>query len=161
MATKRPSDEEVAAVAEVLKEWGMEKGYQTAAVLALVAAAKTRERPKREKCTDEEMLKFLDGIIGTVEATRAEQSHLWQLYTKELKQTWKESSFGLGECVGFIDDRPVWISLNTATVKGHKTLFWHPTSPVVDHDLIDEWLKLNTPNNRTDATNFHNIFPRD
>lgn len=156
----RPTDDEVAAAAAVLKEWGMEKGYHTAAVLALTAAAKTREQPKMKKTTDSEMFRFLDGIIGTVEATRNEQSHLYSLYSKELGATWVENNSGFLETVGYLDDMPVCISLHTAVVKGQKILFWHSTSTVVDHRLINEWLKLNTPDNRTDATNFHNVFHR-
>lgn len=160
MSYRRPKDNEVAAVAEILKEWGMEKGYQTAAALALVAVAKMQERPKMIKCTDDEMIRFLDGIVGSVEATHDEKSHLWALYTKELNKRWKENNSGILETVGYLDDRPVCISLSTAVVDGHKILFWHATSQVVDHVLIDEWLKLNTPDNRTNATNFHSIFPR-
>lgn len=157
----RPSDEEIAAVAQVLKDWKMPSGWQTAAVLALDAAAKVRAPKKMEKRTDYEMIKFLDGVVGIIEANSNEYSNIWQLNKEHRKETWVDNSSGLFEYVGYLDDRPICISLRTTIIGGRKILFWHPTSQVVDHAMIDEWFSLNLPNiPKTDATNWTNVLPR-
>ena len=164
---KRPKDKAIEAVAALLKEWHLDGNPTTAAVLLLDAAAKALQPPKMKKRTDEEMVRFLDGIVGAVEATREEYHSLYSRYTKEYGKSWESNSSGLFETVGYLDDRPVCISLRTAVVEGHKILFVEATSQVVDHVLIDEWLRLNIPSrdnseypNKVDVTNFHNIFPR-
>lgn len=107
---------------------------------------------------------FLEGVIGVVEATNFEYSKLWEAW--EEKDDWKSISGGYGVTIGRIDSRPVFISLRTAIIHGHKVLFIDPTSEVVDWKLIETWLLVNLPEsamegkrvNTTDATNFRNIF---
>ncbi len=109
---------------------------------------------------------FLQGVIGFVEATSFEYHQLWKEW--EDKSTWKQNLSGYGQVVGHLDSRPVFISLITAVIEGHKVLFIDPTSEVVDWKLIETWLLVNLPEtamvnkrvNRTDAMNFTNIFPR-
>lgn len=157
----RASDKEIEAVAQVLKDWLMPSGWNTAAVIALHEAAKVRAPKKMKKAEDSEMLRFLDGVVGVVEANSNEHMHIWERFTNMYgKNTWESESSGLLETVGYLDDRPICISLRTAKLKGSKILFWHATSQLVDHAMIDEWLKLNTPDNRTDALNWHNVLPR-
>lgn len=117
------------------------------------------------------MEEFLDGVIGVVDANSYEQHSLWRECHENRHMTWEQNLSGLGQTVGKIDDMPVHISLLTAVVKGHKLLFIHPTSQVVDHRMIDAWLKDNLPLtafrdrdprkwiNRVDAMNFSNVFP--
>jgi hypothetical protein len=81
---------------------------------------------------------------------------------------WVENFLGYSETLGRLADMPVCVSLRTAVVRGHKLLFIDPTSQVVDHRLIDEWLEEWLPPtarrgsvvNKVDAANFHNVFPR-
>lgn len=110
---------------------------------------------------------FMDGAVGVVEATRAEYCSLY-LQAKG-RQTWHDNLGGYGVTVGWLAGKPVCISLLFAHVDGHKLLFIHDTSAVVDHDLIRAWLDKNAPKtafrddgrlNMTDATNFGNVFPR-
>ncbi|WP_411839896.1 hypothetical protein [Paracoccus sp. ME4] len=115
----------------------------------------------------EEVARFLDGVIGVVEANRFEASRLWREHHD--KRTWIEHRSGFGCTVGYRHGDPVCISLLTATVDGHRILFYHPTSPVVDWGLIDAWMVANLPKsafrsgsdvvNRTDSMNFTIIFP--
>lgn len=118
---------------------------------------------------DTEMKAFLDGVFGLVEATDFERHMLWAdnggMGTAKLE--WVENLSGLLEVVGHLDDMPVCISLMKATVDGKLLLFWHPTSQVVDHRIIDDWMEKNIPQSarrsggsihRTDPMNFHNIF---
>lgn len=117
-----------------------------------------------------ELTEYLQGVIGLVEANSYERHALW----KECKgeRTWKETGWGLGETVGHLADTPVFVSLLVDTVDGHRILFWHATSQVVDHRMIEAWLTKTMPRsaftddggtvrlNKVDAMNFHNVFPR-
>lgn len=115
--------------------------------------------------TDAQMTEFLDGVVGAVEANSFETLSLWRECHQELKMPWVDRGSGLMEIVGTVGDRPVCISLLTSVVDGQKILFYDPTSQVVDHAMIDEWLVKNLPRtafygerpNRTDAMNFHNV----
>ena len=118
---------------------------------------------------DQEMQKYLDGVMGVVEATNFEKHCLWENNQRSpRKRTWVETGHGFLEKVGFLADNPICISLLTAVVDDHKLLFTHPTSQVVDHRVIDAWMATHLPKsayrdgriNRIDAMNFHNIFPR-
>lgn len=119
---------------------------------------------------DPEITKFLEGVVGVVEATNCEKHMLWAENRRHEKpRKWIENLSGYGATVGSLADMPVCISLLTAEVDGQKLLFTHPTSMVVDHRLIDQWLKDELPEtamrpdgyvNSTDATNFHVMFSR-
>lgn len=119
---------------------------------------------------DREMTDFLAGVVGVVEATSYEYHMLWvENQRADRPRTWEEISLGLLKTVGCLDDRPVCVSLRKARVGGHLLLFVDPTSQVVDHVMIDDWLLTTLPDsacrenghvNRTDAMNFHNVFPR-
>lgn len=161
----RPSDAEIAAAAQVLKDYKMPSGWNTAAVLALVAAAKVRNKHKKiKKRTDEEMVRFLDGVAGVVIASREEMQAAWERNQSygDKKRTWESNNSGLGELVGHLEeDRPVYITLWTAKIDGHKILFVDATSQVVDWAMIDEWIAVNLPDAlKTDATNWTHAIPR-
>jgi hypothetical protein len=65
----------------------------------------------------------------------------------------------------------VVISLTVNTVHGHRILFLEATSMVVDHQMIEDWLKANLPPtafkddgkylNKENAMNFHTLLPRE
>lgn len=127
---------------------------------------------------DEQMVKYLDGIIGVVEANSYEQHMLWVEYSEEGSKyggrpdarrfPWQSTGHGYGETVGHFGDMPVHVGLMTVTVDGHKILMFDVTSTVVNHDMVRAWLDKNMPAsarqpddgrvNRVDAQNFHNIF---
>lgn len=97
---------------------------------------------------------------AVVEATNVEKQFLWETYTKRLGKTWIQDPAGYGITVGRIDDRPVCISITWAIVDGTHIMFVYPTSMVVDHHLIEQWIEKNFPHIRkVDATNFHLAFP--
>lgn len=116
----------------------------------------------------QEMTDFLDGVVGAVEANSYEKYMLWyENQQSKYRKTWVSNNMGLMEIVGYIDKRPVCISLFTSVVGSRKILFYYATSQIVDHLMIDEWLKENLPKtafrndgyvNKTDATNFHILF---
>lgn len=117
---------------------------------------------------DAEIIEFLDGVEGVVEANSYEYGAIWETYHRKLGHTWVENLSGHGRTVGRIGDMPIAISLRTAVVKGFKILFVYPTSQVVDYRMIEAWLSANVPETTervngylrvNDSNNFHNVFP--
>jgi hypothetical protein len=123
-----------------------------------------------ERVMDREMTEFLDGVVGVVEANSFEQHMLWSENRQRTHpRTWEQLNPGLLETVGVLDGRPVCVSLHKVRVGGHLILFVDATSQVVDHEMIARWMADTMPRsalrengivNRTDAMNFHNVFPR-
>lgn len=118
---------------------------------------------------DEQMTKFLEGVVGAVEANSFEKLCLWQDYHEERKKPWVEGRSGLCEIVGDINGMPVNVSLYVDVVDGHRILFYDAVSAVVDHRLVLQWLQETLPKsamrpdgfpNKVDAMNFYNVFPR-
>jgi hypothetical protein len=117
-----------------------------------------------------QMQDFLDGVVGVVEANSYESMCLWQEWHKKRGKTWEQGLGGYLPTIGQLDGRPVVLSLFVHKIDGHHLLFIEPTSQVVDHQMIDAWLKANLPAtamrpggeylNRENAMNFHNVFPR-
>lgn len=118
----------------------------------------------------DEVSVFMHGVIGAVEANSFEHHCLWKENRDSGRREWVDNTSGYGFTVGILAGNPVCISLRTAVIDGHKILFYYATSTVIDHYMINQWLALNLPDtakgnypagyNTTDATNFHNIFPR-
>lgn len=108
---------------------------------------------------DPELKEFVEGAIGVVEANSFEIHSLWEKYQRD----WDDRSrMGLLVMVGELAGMPVCMSLSKAVVKGHTVLFMDATSQVVDHRQIDAWFAKHLPNvRRTDAMNFHIVFPRE
>ena len=96
-----------------------------------------------------------------VEATRAEQHFLWVKHNEG--NVWKEDTAGLGIHVGDFNGFPVNISVLWSTINGMHTLFYHAMSRVVDHVMIEDWLKENCNpqyggrREHCDAMNFHQM----
>ena len=124
--------------------------------------------------------KYLDGVVGVVEADSYASHMLWREYAKQAEKfslndgskryDWQATSSGYCVNVGSIGGREIWISVLTHTVGGHKLLFWYVTSPVADYDKCEDWLIANLPPtafrsdgfiNQSDPMNFSNVFPRD
>jgi hypothetical protein len=119
--------------------------------------------------SDPNLTEFLAGTVGVVEANSFEVMCLWKEH--KTRGTWVEHPLGMGCTVGHFGDMPVHVSLRTAEVDGHKILFIDPTSQVVDHRMVRDWLRSEMPKsakctatgavNKVDAMNFHNVFPRE
>lgn len=115
---------------------------------------------------DAELAKFLEGVVGVVEATGFEFVALREQETARGVR-WKSVPDGMWRQIGdVLPGRTVCVGLNTAQVNGSKILFWEPTSDIVDYAMIYAWLKRVLPAsafltdgqiNRTDAANFHHI----
>ena len=136
--------------------------------LALERAVANQEHvPYDDHDDDGDLARFLAGVVGVIDATRCEQSYIYEHATRH-GAVWKSDNVGRGVPVGFVGDDPVYVSLSTATVNGGKVLFYEATSKVVDHDLVRAWLEKHLPAtarvdgqlNHSDATNWHNVLPR-
>jgi len=111
---------------------------------------------------------FLKDAIGFVEATAYEQYALWFINKEatEYPLEWSDNRSGIMVHIGDFNYEPIYLSLVSAIIKGQKIIFWHPTSPIVNYNMIYAWIVKNAPNtarvdqvvNKTDAGNFQNIF---
>lgn len=99
-----------------------------------------------------------------VQATSTEKFYLWRefshrsdLITDWPKINWKEISVGTSSQIGELDNRPVCICVFFADIEGRRVGFYEGISQVVDHKMIEEWLRNKNPEAyRTDAMNFSN-----
>lgn len=123
-----------------------------------------------EYVADEDMAAFLKDVVGCVEADSYARYILWREWTgRNDEEKWKSELSGRFVQIGTLSGMPVMLELWTSVVDEHKILFFNSTSQVVDHRMVDKWLEQNLPKsafrpgeefvNRTDATNFHNVFP--
>lgn len=118
----------------------------------------------------DEVKAMLVGVVGVVEATSYEEMCLWHEYTKERAQSWEDARRGWLLEIGRVQGLPVMLSVKVNTINGHRILFIEATSRMVDHNMVEQWLKDNLPDtamrpgseyvNKVDAMNFHNVFPR-
>ena len=60
---------------------------------------------------------------------------------EERRVDWKQVSSGFGLTLGKLDDRPIYVCFSFAYINGHKICFYEATSQVIDHKLIEKWLK--------------------
>lgn len=107
----------------------------------------------------ENVAEYISDVKGVVEANRYESLALWEKYSQRTK--WKSLGFGFIPCIGKFNDHPVHISLLKNYILDQPILFWYATSPIVNYNMIDEWLKEFLPNeayaNKSDADNFFNV----
>jgi hypothetical protein len=112
--------------------------------------------------------KFLEGVVGIVEADYFSHQMLWEYNNREKMYSWIENLVGFMEIIP-ISTKPkksMALSLRTAIINNQKILFVNPTSKYVDYDLINKWLLENVPEsalkcnnlNMVNAMNFHNVF---
>lgn len=114
------------------------------------------------------MIEKLKGIECLVEATSAEQQWIWEDYSSESdsnrfdKIDWKHEPRGLFIQVTELDNRPVMVCLNFATIEGRKYIFYYSPSQVCDWKAIEDWIAERCPNviEKSDAMNFGNTLKR-
>lgn len=114
-----------------------------------------------------EILKFLEGTVGLVEANSYESMSLWQEHHNIRGRSWRSENSGYLVCVGTFSKLPIYVSMLFSYVEENKILFWYPTSRIVDYQIIEEWFKTYMPRsafqsdseylNKTDAMNFYNV----
>lgn len=114
--------------------------------------------------------KFLDGVMGLVEANSYENMCIYGDVMKHKSYNWTSISEGWFEQVGTLADMPVTVSIFSALINGHKILFWESPSQVVDHRMIEAWFKKHLPAtayrdggeylNQENSMNAFNVFHR-
>lgn len=123
---------------------------------------------------------FFENVVFLVEATSYEYHSLWADYSTEYltlpyapkederlrnrRVDWKQESAGWTISLGVIDKRPICVSINYAILNGKRVMFYYGCSQLVDHQIIENWLKHFTSNIKwdngvrwahCDAFNFH------
>lgn len=116
-----------------------------------------------------EVDKYMEGVVGVIDANSFERMCLWERFTKNTGIVWDDNLEGLFFEVGTLSDMPVTLSIFSVSVDGVKILFVDSPSMVVDHRLINQWLDKHLPSTarredgilrRADAGNAHNILNR-
>lgn len=126
--------------------------------------------PKRYSIPDYTATMSTDDFFGearlVVEASSFEHQALWKEFADKI--SWKQVLHGTIPTVGHLEGKPVSVSIQFAVLEGHGVLFWHPTSVMVNYELIEAWLrdsvkKFQGENHDavfTDANNFRGEFSR-
>lgn len=113
-----------------------------------------------------EYAELLEGVVAVVEATSYEKHVLWDKLHNGKGYTWEQSLSGPIVTIGYLDKRPVCISLFVHKINDRRILFIDATSGVVDWTMIDKWLEKNLPKtafrdngylNKSDAQNIYNV----
>lgn len=85
----------------------------------------------------------LTKTLFIVEANRFEQHMLWEKYANNTMSRghliWKQMD-GWLVTVGKLYGRSICIDVFWYKIEGQLVMFWHPTSALVDHKMIDNWL---------------------
>lgn len=98
-----------------------------------------------------------NAITGIVETSGCDTLFMYKLYLKEYDDM-SGTRGGPVVTVGTIGDRPICIALNVVVICGKRLMFYDPTSQLVDHAMIEEYLDKTWPGvSRTDAMNVHNL----
>ena len=107
---------------------------------------------------------FFKDVKFLIEADDYSQFALWKEF-HELIDNWQEVSCGYNIEIGKLNRRPIVISINYAILNGKKVLFYWGCSQLVDHKMIEDWIKhftektIRWDNNirwaKCDAMNFH------
>ena len=107
-----------------------------------------------------------------IEATSEEAFGLWCRYAsnsgyvftaskKDMRRAWQEQSAGFWQEIGRINDRPICVAVQFATIDGRRIAFVEGCSELVDHKMIREWVEAEKRDGDvkiTNSSNFHNAF---
>lgn len=103
----------------------------------------------------------LANVVAFVEATTFEENCIWANFTEKYnrvqKSEWVQGT-GLFKNVGYIQKRPINITLSFSTIKGKVVCFYDAVSPLADHEMIGKWIRQQSAQKNvvyTDAQNFH------
>lgn len=108
----------------------------------------------------------LSKTLFIVEATSFEQHSIWEKnrdgrFASHFE--WQHIPDGWLVEVGEINSKPCCISVSWAKIEGYLVMFYHPTSRMVDWQMIEAWISESfqgkwdsgTRKAKTDAQNFH------
>jgi len=109
--------------------------------------------------------------VYLVEATSEEQHSLWLMYSRGgakirgsnypsgvKKLRWNQTNPGWVQQIGWLDNRPICVTIFWARIEGYLVGFWSSDSELVDYKMIKLWLEKTFPNvPTTNSTNFHHV----
>lgn len=122
---------------------------------------------------NKEDVSLFKDVVFLVEATYNEQHMLWERYhyrpdpdpDQVQIKSWEQTMMGRGVQIGTVDDRSINVSISYAILNGKKVLFYYGVSQLVDHKMIEDWLKMYSLDTirwdnghrwaHCDAANFH------
>lgn len=93
-----------------------------------------------------------------VEATDCERNMLWREWAPFIP--WLQDSYGMNVTVGKLGDHPVCVNISWDILNDRRVMFYSDSSMVVDHRMVEKWIKENLPQCfdnvcwSTNATNF-------
>jgi hypothetical protein len=79
-----------------------------------------------------------------VEVNSFISSVLWEKYSKKVT-SWRGWSAGFSETVGYINNKPICVSVFFTMIDGDWIGFYEPTSQMVDYSMVDDHLKKHFP----------------
>lgn len=119
----------------------------------------------------EEIDKFLEGVEGCIEdSSSIATSYIYKVVTENYgRAAYEQEGMGHMHTVGHVGDMPVCVSLFCNRIRGHRILFVEPTSRVVDHKMVRDWIESVLPQTAwnegrqqfriSDANNWPNAIP--
>lgn len=101
--------------------------------------------------------------VFVVEATHCEKQCFWEQNSRSNRVKWEHVSMGYGHQVGTLKVgrkvHPVVVAVSFAILDGSLVAFYEPTSRVVDYDMVEAWVKAESPayasGKECNADNFH------
>lgn len=107
-----------------------------------------------------------------IEADDFARQALWERYSGEaLEPTtrntikWDQDGMGWMDTIGHVNKMPVCVTFVWAKLNGHLVVFYHACSRMVDHEMVDDYMKKycnptwdgGTRRAHCDASNFHHV----
>lgn len=124
--------------------------------------------PLRTKAAKDWNIRKFDKVVYFVEATSFEHHSLWKrdCHDEKIISNW-EQDIGHGIRVGKVGKHEVWVNFMFSKLDGQMVCFYNATSQVVDHTMVENWIKKNCPVKTSDgrwamcdADNFHHAIHR-
>lgn len=113
-----------------------------------------------EISTKEQQDALFQDVAFIVEADNTTKHLLWYMHyhnpegTSKIK-TWRDDTSGFIICIGYCAERPVCVSVFYAFLNDKRVMFYSDSSAIVDHNLIDDWVRTNAKGiGICDAMNF-------
>jgi hypothetical protein len=89
-------------------------------------------------------------VVYVIEATSFEYHTLWINYHyrpqpgSNFIKDWEQINPGYLVNIGELDNRPICVNVSFAKLNGKKVIFYDAVSQVVDHVIVDKWIKTYT-----------------
>lgn len=88
-------------------------------------------------------------VVYMVEATHFEHFMLWKENSERqapmVPLRWEQDTLGHIYTIGELAGNPIAVSVEFAVIDGRRVAFYEATSQVVDHRLVEKWIKEQCP----------------